>query len=280
MNRLSLKARAQVIRCLVDGNSVRATTRITDVSIPTILKLLADVGAACSAYQDEHLRGLTCERIQCDEAWSFVYSKAKNVPEKYRGVFGYGDVWLWTAICADCKLIPSWYLGTRDAGAATVFMRDLSSRLSNRIQLTTDGHHAYLIAVDRAFGWAFRENSIDYAMLVKLYGKAQDGPETRYSPAVCLGTKRNIIHGDPDPEHISTSYVERSNLTIRMGNRRYTRLTNAFSKKVENHSHHLALHFMCYNYARQHQTLRVSPAMQAGKSDHLWSVEEIAALAD
>ena len=259
---------------------MRATARITDVSIPTILKLLVDVGTACSAYQDEHLRSLTCERIQCDEAWSFVYSKAKNVPEKYRGEFGYGDVWLWTAICADCKLIPSWYLGTRDAGAATIFMRDLSSRLANRIQLTTDGHHAYMIAVDRAFGWAFRENSIDYAMLVKLYGKAQDGPETRYSPAVCLGTKRNIIHGDPDPAHISTSYVERSNLTIRMGNRRYTRLTNAFSKKVENHGHHLALHFMYYNYARQHQTLRVSPAMQAGKSDHLWSVEEIAALAD
>ncbi len=274
MNRLSVERRAQVIRCLVDGNSVRATARITDVSKPTILKLLADVGTVCSAYQDEHLRGLTCKRIQCDEAWSFVYSRAKNVPEKYRGVFGFGDVWLWTAICADCKLMPSWYLGTRDADAAWTFMRDLASRLTSRVQLTTDGHGAYLSAVDGAFG-----TSIDYAMLVKQYGTAPEG-EKRYSPAVCLGTQRTVIQGNPDPAHINTSYVERSNLTIRMGNRRYTRLTNAFSKKVENHGHHLALHFMYYNYARQHQTLRVSPAMEAGVADHLWSIEEIAELLD
>jgi IS1 family transposase len=276
MNRLPIERRAQVIRCLVDGNSVRATTRITDVSIPTILKLLGDVGAACAAYQDQHFRGLTCKRIQCDEAWSFVYSKAKNVPEKYRGVFGFGDVWLWTAICADCKLMPAWYLGTRDADAAHHFMMDLSDRLANRVQLTTDGHRAYLDAVDGAFG-----TMVDYAMLVKQYGNAPETtPERRYSPAVCLGTERKVIHGDPDPKHISTSYVERSNLTIRMGNRRYTRLTNAFSKKVVNHAHHLALHFMYYNFARVHQTLRVSPAMEAGVSDHLWSIEEIAALTD
>jgi IS1 family transposase len=276
MNRLSVERRAQVIRCLVDGNSVRATVRITDVSKPTILKLLADVGAVCSAYQYEHLHGLTCRRIQCDEAWSFVYSKAKNVPEKHRGEWGFGDVWLWTAICADCKLIPAWHLGTRDADAAWVFMRDLANRLTNRVQLTTDGHRAYLDAVDGAFG-----TSIDYAMLVKQYGNAPaTTPERRYSPAVCLGTERTVIHGQPDPKHISTSYIERSNLTIRMGNRRYTRLTNAFSKKVENHGHHLALHFMYYNYARQHQTLRVSPAMEAGVSYHLWSIEEIAGLLD
>jgi IS1 family transposase len=276
MNKLSIERRAQVIRCLVDGNSVRATVRIADVSTPTILKLLADVGAACSAYQHEHLRSLTCKRIQCDEAWSFVYSKAKNVPEKYRGLFGFGDVWLWTAICAGCKLIPAWHLGTRNADAAWFFMRGLASRLTSRVQLTTDGHRAYLDAVDGAFG-----TMIDYAMLVKQYGNPPaTTPERRYSPAVCLGTERTVIHGNPDPAHISTSYGERSNLTIRMGNRRYIRLTNAFSKKVENHGHHLALHFMYYNYARQHQTLRVSPAMQAGVSDHLWSIEEIAGLPD
>jgi IS1 family transposase len=274
MNKLSLTERAQVLRCLVDGNSVRATARITDVSKPTILKLLADVGAVCALYQDEHLRDLSCKRIQCDEAWSFVYSKARNVPEKYRGVFGFGDVWLWTAICADCKLMPSWYLGKRDADAAWTFMQDLANRLANRVQLTTDGYGAYLEAVDGAFG-----TSIDYAMLVKEYGSAPEG-EKRYSPAVCLGAHRTVIHGSPNPEHINTSYVERSNLTIRMGNRRYTRLTNAFSKKVENHGHHLALHFMYYNYARQHQTLRVSPAMEAGVADHLWSIEEIAGLLD
>ena len=253
---------------------MRATARITDVSIPTILKLLVDVGTACCAYHDQHVRNLTCKRIQCDEAWSFVYSKMKNVPEKYRGLWGYGDVWLWTGICADCKIIPAWYLGTRDADAGHHFMMDLSNRLANRVQLTTDGHRAYLDAVTGAFG-----TMIDYAMLVKLYGQAPEG-ERRYSPAVCLGTQRTIIHGDPDPAHISTSFVERSNLTIRMGNRRYTRLTNAFSKKVENHAHHLAVHFMYYNFARQHQTLRVSPAMKAGISDHLWSVEGIAGLAD
>jgi IS1 family transposase len=255
---------------------VRATVRIADVSKPTILKLLADVGSACATYQSKHLHGLLCKRIQCDEAWSFVYSKAKNVPEKYRGVFGFGDVWLWTAICADCKLIPAWYLGTRDADSAHTFMMNLSNRLASRVQLTTDGHRAYLDAVDGAFG-----TSIDYAMLVKQYGNPPAAtPERRYSPAVCLGTERTVIHGNPDPAHVSTSYVERSNLTTRMGNRRYTRLTNAFSKKVENHGHHLALHFMYYNYAHQHQTLRVSPAMQAGVSDHLWSIEEIAGLLD
>lgn len=281
MNSLSLADRAQVIRCLIDGNSVRGTARITDISIPTILKLLADVGTACAAYQKEHLRGLkTCCRFQADEIWGFVYSKAKNVPEEHRGEFGYGDVWLWTALCADCKLIPAWYLGTRNADAAYTFLCDLADRVTGRIQLTTDGHGAYLAAVPHAFGSGYVRDAIDYAMLIKIYGNAPQGPETRYSPAVCLGAVRDVRIGNRDPEHISTSYVERSNLTLRMGNRRYTRLTNAFSKKLANHRHHIALHFMYYNFARQHQTLRVSPAMEAGVSDHLWTVEEIAALAD
>ncbi len=274
MNKLSLAQRASVIRCLVDGNSVRATERITDVSKPTILKLLADVGEACAAYQNEHLRGLTCKRIQADEAWSFVYAKAKNVPEKYRGVWGYGDVWLWTTLCADCKLIPCWHLAPRDADAAYHIMQDVASRLTQRVQLTTDGFHCYLDAVDAAF-----PHGIDYAMLVKMYGTDPMG-QRRYSPSICLSAESKIIRGNPDRQHINTSYIERSNLTIRMGNRRYTRLTNAFSKKVENHAHHLALHFMYYNYARQHQTLRVSPAMAAGVTDHLWSVEDIAGLLD
>lgn len=272
MSHTSLEQRAQVIRCLVDGTSVRATARITNVSKPTILKILVEVGERCAAYQDEHNRGLTCKRLQADEVWSFVYSKDKNVPEQYKGVFGYGDVWLWTAMCADCKLIPCWYLSTRDADAANHIMQDVKSRLTGRVQLTTDGLHCYVNAVDNAFG-----DDVDYAQLVKMYGTDPMG-QRRYSPSICLSAESHIVRGNPDREHINTSYIERSNLTIRMGNRRYTRLTNAFSKKVENHAHHLALHFMYYNYARQHQTLRVSPAMQAGIENHLWSVEEIAAL--
>ncbi len=272
MNKLSVERRAQIISCLVEGNSVRATCRMTNSSKDAVLKLVADAGKACLEYQREHFRNLLCKRIQCDEIWSFVYAKAKNVPEELRGQFGYGDVWTWTAIDADTKLVPCWYVGTRGAQAATTFMRDLASRLANRVQLTTDGHHAYLNAIDSAFA-----RDIDYAMLVKHYAALQEG-ETRYSPAVCTGCEKTEVRGRPDPDHISTSYVERQNLNMRMGMRRFTRLTNAFSKKVENHGHAIALFYMYYNFARIHQTLRVTPAMEAGVSDHVWSIEEIAAL--
>jgi IS1 family transposase len=272
MNKLSLERRAQIIACLVEGNSVRATCRLTHSSKDAVLKLVADAGKACLDYQREHLRNLTTKRIQCDEIWSFVYSKAKNVPAEFRGQFGKGDVWTWTAIDADTKLVPCWHVGTRGIEAATTFMRDLASRLSNRVQLTTDGHHAYLNAVDSAFS-----RDIDYAMLIKHYAASKEG-ETRYSPAVCTGCEKTGVRGRPDPDHISTSYVERQNLNMRMGMRRFTRLTNAFSKKVENHGHAIALFYMYYNFARIHQTLRVTPAMEAGVSDHVWSIEEIAAL--
>jgi len=272
MNKLSTQRRAQIVRCLVEGNSVRATCRMTDSSKDAVLKLVADAGAACLEYQREHLRNLTCKRIQCDEIWSFVYSKAKNVPAEFQGQFGYGDVWTWTAIDADTKLVPCWFVGTRGAQAATAFMRDLASRLANRVQLTTDGHRVYLNAVDEAF-----DRDIDYAMLVKHYAATPEG-ETRYSPAVCIGCEKTEVRGRPDPDHISTSYVERQNLNMRMGMLRFTRLTNAFSKKVENHGHAIALFYMYYNFARIHQTLRVTPAMEAGVSDHVWSIEEIAEL--
>jgi IS1 family transposase len=272
MNKLSVERRAQIIACLVEGNSVRATCRLTHSSKDAVLKLVADAGEACLEYQREHLRGLTSRRIQCDEIWSFVYAKAKNVPAEYRGQFGKGDVWTWTAIDADTKLVPCWYVGTRGAQAAITFMRDLASRLANRVQLTTDGHRVYLNAVDAAF-----DRDIDYAMLVKHYASTPEG-ETRYSPAVCTGCEKTEVRGRPDPDHISTSYVERQNLNMRMGMRRFTRLTNAFSKKVENHGHAIALFYMYYNFARIHQTLRVTPAMEAGISDHVWSIEEIAAL--
>lgn len=272
MNRLSTQRRAQIIGCLVEGNSVRATCRMTNSSKDAVLRLVADAGKACLEYQRAHLRNLPCKRIQCDEIWSFVYAKAKNVPKELRGQFGYGDVWTWTAIDADTKLVPCWYVGTRGAQAATTFMRDLASRLANRVQLTTDGHHVYMNAVDAAF-----HRDIDYAMLVKHYAATPEG-EVRYSPAVCTGCEKTEVRGRPDPDHISTSYVERQNLNMRMGMRRFTRLTNAFSKKVENHGHAIALFYMYYNFARIHQTLRVTPAMEAGISDHVWSIEEIAAL--
>ncbi|MFZ0887609.1 MAG: IS1 family transposase [Candidatus Binataceae bacterium] len=239
-----------------------------------MLKLVVDAGTACAAYHDARVRELTTRRVQVDEVWSFVHAKAKNVPLEKRGQFGFGDVWTWTGIDAESKVMIAWHVGTRDADAAHTFMMDLANRLTNRIQLTSDGHNAYLDAVAGAFG-----TMIDYAMLVKLYGTAPDA-EKRYSPPICLGTHGTVIHGDPDPAHISTSYVERSNLTIRMQNRRFTRLTNAFSKKLANHKHMLAIFFLYYNFGRIHQTLRVTPAMQAGISDHVWTLEEIAALAD
>ena len=245
------------------------------MSINTVTKLLVDVGAACEQYQDRTLRDLKCKRIQCDEIWSFCYAKAKNLPKKYAGAFGYGDVWTWTAIDADTKLVPSWLVGRRDGWTAMTFIRDLAGRLAHRVQLTTDGHKVYLEAVEGAFG-----ADVDYAMLVKLYGgDSGRQAEARYSPAQCLGTRTVCITGTPDPAHISTSYAERLNLSMRMGMRRFTRLTNAFSKKVDNHKAALALYFMHYNFGRIHKTLRVTPAMEAGVADHVWSLEEIAQLA-
>lgn len=276
MNKLSLKQRAQILLLLVEGNSLRATARIADVSRNTVDKLLCDVGAACLTYQDEHLRNLPCKRVQCDEIWSFVYSKQKNVPEGMEDVVG--DVWTWTALCADSKVVPCWHVGSRDADAANIFITDLASRLANRVQLTTDGHKAYLDAVEDAFAW-----EIDYAMLVKIYG-GSEAPKQRahkkYSPSQFSGAKKKTINGTPDNNHISTSFVERQNLTMRMSMRRFTRLTNGFSKKVENHMHAFSLHFMYYNFGRIHQSLKVTPCMEAGISDHVWSLEEIAALAD
>lgn len=274
MNKLTLQRRAQVLSCLVEGNSIRSTVRITGVAKNTVTKLLVDVGRACCDYQDRVLRNLPCKRIQCDEIWAFCYAKEKNVPEGKKGQFGYGDVWTWTAICADTKLVPSFMVGNRNAEMGKAFMEDLASRLSHRVQLTTDGLTVYLQAVEGAFGL-----DVDYAMLIKLYGSDPE-KEKRYSPAKCIGAERIGIKGNPDEAHISTSYVERQNLTMRMSMRRFTRLTNGFSKKIDNLCHAVSLHFMYYNFARIHRTLRVTPAMEAGVSDHVWSLEEIAALAD
>ena len=274
MNKLSIAARARVLACLVEGNSIRATVRMTGAAKNTVVKLLADVGAACAAYQDKTLRNLPCKRLQCDEIWSFVYAKAKNVPTAKAAPEGAGDAWTWTAIDADSKLVAAWMVGPRDGGIAYDFMQDLAGRLASRVQLTTDGHKAYLEAVEGAFG-----ADIDYAMLVKLYGnEPNQGPERKYSPNVCLGARPTTVAGNPDMAHVSTSYVERQNLTMRMSMRRFTRLTNGFSKKLENLGHAVALHFMYYNFGRIHQTLRITPAMAAGISDHVWELEEIAAL--
>ena len=267
MNRLPRDKQIQVVRALVEGNSIRATVRMTGVAKNTIANLLVDLGAACEAYQVEHLVNLPCKRIQCDEIWSFVGAKQKQVNAGAQGV---GDVWTWTAIDADTKLVPSWMVGDRGSDTAKRFISDLAGRLSNRVQLTTDGHKVYLNAIENAFG-----NDIDYAMLVKQYGECREGGEVRYSPAVCTGAKKEAITGNPDPNHVSTSYVERQNLTMRMSIRRFTRLTNAFSKKVENHTAAVALHFMHYNFCRIHQTLRVTPAMAAGVTDHVWEIGEI-----
>jgi len=273
MNRFSIQKRAQIIGCLVEGNSLRATARMTDTAINTVVKLLVDVGRACAEYQNQTLRNLPCKRLQCDEIWSFCYAKAKNVPDEKKGQFGYGDVWTWTAICADSKLVPSWLVGNRTSETAYVFMEDLASRFNHRVQLTTDGHRAYLTAVEGAFG-----GDIDYAMLTKIYNES--GEQGKYSPPECIGCKPEVIQGNPNPKHISTSYAERQNLTMRMSMRRFTRLTNAFSKKVENLAHAVSLHFMFYNFGRIHKSLRVTPAMEAAVTDHVWSLEEIAALAD
>jgi len=275
MNRLPVEKRAQIIGLLVEGMSMRAVTRLTGVSINTVTKLLEDVGLACGLYQAQVMVNVPCKRVQADEIWAFCYCKKKNVAPEHEGVLGYGDVYTWTAICADTKLMMSYMVGQRDADYATAFMRDLASRLANRVQLTTDGHHAYFDAVDDAFG-----GDIDYGQLIKLYGGgSQAEAARRYSPAEFIRAEQRVITGKPEKAHISTSYVERQNLTMRMGMRRFTRLTNGFSKKVENLEHAVSLHFMHYNFARIHTTLRVTPAMAAGLTDRVWSLEEIAALA-
>ena len=271
MNKLSTEKRVQMLNCLVEGNSLRSTARMCDVAFNTVLKFVPEIGEACSEYQDKVFHNLKCKRIQCDEIWSFCYAKEKNVPDEHQGEFGYGDIWTWVALDADTKLVPSFCVGNRDAKTAKIFMDDLASRLVNRIQLTTDGYKIYLQAVDNAFG-----GDIDYAMLVKVYESTQE--ETRYSPARCMGSETKKISGNPDPKKISTSFVERQNLTMRMSIRRLTRLTNGFSKKVENHIHHLSLYYMYYNFCRIHKTLRVTPAMEAGIADHVWTLEEIIAL--
>lgn len=279
MNRLPVSKRVQIVHALVEGSSLRAASRMADVSINTVYKLLADVGSACARYQHETLVDLPCRRIQCDEMWSFVYAKQKNVPTAKAAPEIAGDVWTWVALDAETKLVPCWLIADRSAEAAQEFISDLAGRLANRVQLTTDGHKAYLEAVEDAFG-----ADVDSAMLVKLYGNPQDGAlgtaERKYSPNECNGTKKATITGRPDPKHVSTSYVERQNLTMRMSMRRFTRLTNAFSKKVESLADAVALHYMHYNFARVHRTLRVSPAMAAGVTDRLWSIEDIVRLAD
>jgi IS1 family transposase len=273
MNRLDSNRRAQVVRCLVEGNSIRSTVRMTGVAKNTVAKLLVELGAACTKFMDGALQNLSCQRIQADEIWSFVGAKQKNVWPHHLEDGGYaGDIWTWTAIDADTKLIPCWMLGARDASAARDFIEDLASRLANRIQLTTDGLKVYLTAVDRASG-----GDIDYAQLVKVYGIADEG-EKRYSPAVCVSCESHVIKGDPNPKHINRSYEERQNLSIRMSMRRFTRLTNVFSKKLENHAAAVALYFMWYNFGRVHQTLKTTPAVKAGVADHVWSVDEIVAL--
>jgi IS1 family transposase len=269
MNKLDRKTRAQVLHLLCEGQSIRAVTRLTGCSKNTVAKLLVEAGHACAAYQDKTLRNLTCKRVQMDEIWSFVYAKAANVKGAKAAPETAGDVWTWTAIDADTKLIVSWLLGARDLDAAMAFTHDLESRLVNRVQLTSDGHAPYLQAVDTAFA-----GEVDYAMLIKHYGSPPQA-ETRYSPAVCIGADKKPISGNPDKKHISTSYVERSNLTMRMHMRRFTRLTNAFSKKVENHAAAIALHTMYYNFIRIHQTLKITPAMAAGVSEKLWEVIDI-----
>ncbi|MFQ5954497.1 MAG: IS1 family transposase [Kiloniellales bacterium] len=277
MNKLPLEKRVQILHMLVEGSSMRAIARVADVSFNTVAKLLRDAGIACAAYHDEHVRGIKVQRLQCDEIWSFCYAKAKNVPAAKRAPSYAGDVWTWTALDADSKLIVSWLVGVRDAECANAFMLDTADRLGNRVQLTTDGHGAYLDAVEGAFGI-----DVDFAQLVKLYGSVPTGRDaaTRYSPPVCIGARKERFQGYPDPSHISTSYAERHNLSMRMHMRRFTRLTNAFSKKIENHCHALALYFMFYNFVRIHSTLRVTPAMAAGVTDRLWDMNDIVALID
>jgi IS1 family transposase len=276
MNKLPLAKRVQILTLLCEGVSMRSIERIVGCSINTVDKLLRDAGEVALAYHDEHVRGVKAQRVQCDEIWSFVHAKAKNAPKSTRaGDPTIGDCWTWTAIDADNKLLLSYLIGGRDAEFALMIMDDLRSRLANRVQLTTDGHRSYLQAVEDAFG-----ADIDYAMLIKLYGEPPSSPEAarRYSPSECVGTRTDNITGNPDPKHVSTSYAERANLTMRMAMRRFTRLTNAFSKKLENHAHMVALYALWCNYVRIHKTLRTSPAMAAGIETRLWSMEDVVQL--
>jgi IS1 family transposase len=275
MNKLTTEARAKILHLLCEGMSIRAITRLTGASKNTIAKLLIDAGKACAAYHDANVRDVKATRVQVDEIWSFTYAKQKNVSTAKAAPDHAGDTWTWTALDADTKLILSYFVGGRDGECAMWFMDDLASRLANRVQLTSDGHRAYLEAVEGAFGC-----DVDYAMLVKMYGAAPESFKGRYSPADCTGAKKTRVEGNPDLAHVSTSYVERSNLTMRMHMRRFTRLTNAFSKKIENHAHAVALHMMYYNFVRIHKTLRVTPAMAAGVTDKLWEIADIAKLVE
>jgi IS1 family transposase len=276
MNKLTAEKRAAVVAALVEGNSLRGTARMTGVARMTIEKLLRDLGASCAAYHDANVRGLKSQRIQCDEIWSFVGAKARNVPEDKKGQWG--DIWTWTAIDADSKLIVSYWVGQRLQSDAYEFVRDLASRLTERVQLTTDNFRMYPNAVEYAFGI-----DVDFATIEKRFGtmvNLNPAAQFRYSPPRLTSTKRAIITGDPNPKHISTSYVERQNLTMRMHMRRFARLSNAFSKKTEMHAHSVALHFMYYNFCKIHSSLRVTPAMESGIANHAWSIEDLIALLD
>lgn len=272
MNKLTPAKRAQALQMMAEGISLRAMTRLTGISRTTLIKLLEDAGQAFSEYQDRTLVSLPCKRVQLDEAWAFCYAKQKNVASAKAAPEGAGDLWTWVALCADTKLVASWYVGARDSEAAMTFMDDLAPRLASRVQITSDGHKPYIEAIEGAFG-----GDVDYAMLVKYYGPAPEG-QRRYSPPECTGAKKVRIEGNPNIKHVSTSYVERQNLNIRMGNRRMTRLTNAFSKKAENHAHMMAIYFMHYNFVRIHQTLKVTPAMAAGVTAKLWEMSDMVAV--
>src|SRR5258708_7165782 len=275
MNKLPLEKRVQILSMLCEGSSMRSISRVCDVSINTVTKLLVDAGLACAAFHNEKVRGVIAKRIQCDEIWAFTHCKQKRVATAKAAPVGAGDTWTWTGICAESKLIVSWLVGGRDSGYAIEFMDDLRSRLANRVQLTTDGHRAYLEAVEGAFG-----ADVDYAQLVKLYGEAPESMKGRYSPAECTGTVKTRIEGNPDPKHVSTSYVERQNLTMRMSMRRFTRMTNAHSKKFANHCHALAIYFVWYNWARINSAVRMSPAMAAGLTDKLMDMADIVRIVD
>ncbi|MGH6819677.1 MAG: IS1 family transposase [Methylocella sp.] len=275
MKVLDHQARARILHLLCEGSSIRAVTRLTGASKNTVIKLMIDAGKACAAYHDANVRNVTAKRVQVDEIWSFTYAKQKNVPGAKAAPDGAGDTWTWTALDADSKMILSYFIGGRDGECAMWFIDDLRARLANRVQLTSDGHKAYLEAVEGAFG-----GEIDYAILHKVYGSSPESMKGKYSPAECIGTQKHRVEGDPDPKHVSTSFVERSNLTMRMHMRRFTRLTNAFSKKVENHAYAVALHMMYYNFVRLHSKLRMSPAMAAGVSDRLWEIGDIVSLVE
>lgn len=275
MNKLPLAKRVQILSMLCEGSSMRSISRVCDVSINTVTKLLADTGEACIFLHDELMRDVRASRIQCDEIWSFCYAKEKNVEKAKAAGEDVGDVWTWTALDADTKLIVSYFVGGRSGQSAIALMDDLCARLNNRVQITTDGRKAYLEAIEGAFG-----GDVDYTKLIKLYGDVPESHKGRYSPADCTGIKKNRVEGNPDMRHVSTSYVERQNLNMRPGMRRFTRLTNPFSKKLDNHIHALALYFMFYNFTRIHKSLRVTPAMAAKVTDRLWSMEDIALAID